>query len=48
LAVIKGIVVGTGVGDLAHYLARPRQANNPHGVGAFLVMHEQLARLPAE
>ena len=48
LAVIEGTVVGTKVGDLAHYLARPRQANDHHGVGAFLIMHEQLARLPAE
>jgi oligogalacturonide lyase len=43
LAVIEGTVVGTGVGDLAHYLARPRQPNEHHGIGAFLIMHEQRA-----
>jgi len=47
LAVLEGTVIGTSVGDRAYYLARPRQTNNVHGVGAFLLLHEQLARVPA-
>jgi rhamnogalacturonyl hydrolase YesR len=39
---IKNICVGTGVGDLAYYLARPRKTNEIHGLGAFLVMYEQV------
>jgi unsaturated rhamnogalacturonyl hydrolase len=38
------IGIGTVVGDLAYYLARPRVRDDPHGVGAFLVMHEQVRR----
>jgi unsaturated rhamnogalacturonyl hydrolase len=38
---LAGIVTGTNPGDLAHYLARPRQTNNWHGLGAFMIMHEQ-------
>jgi unsaturated rhamnogalacturonyl hydrolase len=34
--------VGTGVGDLAYYLARPRKTNEIHGLGAFLAMYEQV------
>lgn len=33
---IPQICIGTGVGDYAHYLARPRSENDLHGVGAFL------------
>lgn len=47
LARIDGIVVGTSVGDLAYYLARPRPRDDFHGLGAFLIMQDQLARLPA-
>jgi unsaturated rhamnogalacturonyl hydrolase len=39
---IAEICMGTDVGDLAYYLARPRSTNNLHGVGAFLIMYEQL------
>ncbi|UEM07894.1 glycoside hydrolase family 88 protein (plasmid) [Skermanella rosea] len=39
---LRNICVGTGVGDLAYYLARPRSTNEVHGLGAFLVMHEQV------
>jgi unsaturated rhamnogalacturonyl hydrolase len=35
---IPDICVGTGVGDYAHYLARPTSVNDLHGVGAFLMM----------
>ncbi len=33
---------GTNVGDLAYYFARKRNANDFHGVGAFLIMNEEL------
>ena len=38
---IANICQGTNVGDLAYYLARPRKTNDPHGLGAFLVMSEE-------
>jgi hypothetical protein len=47
LARIDRIVVGTSVGDLAYYLARPRRRDDFHGLGAFLIMQDQFARLPA-
>ncbi len=40
---IADICIGTGVGDYAFYLARPRATNDFHGLGAFLIMYEQLA-----
>ena len=40
------IVVGTHVGDLACYLAQPRVTNDWHGLGTFLIMHEQFNRRP--
>jgi unsaturated rhamnogalacturonyl hydrolase len=39
---LQNICVGTGVGDLAYYLARPRKTNEIHGLGAFLIMYEQV------
>ena len=33
---------GTNVGDLAYYFARKRNANDFHGIGAFLIMNEEL------
>jgi len=36
------ICEGTNVGDLAYYFARKRNANDFHGLGAFLIMNEQL------
>jgi len=39
---LDGTCVGTGVGDLASYLARPRLRNDLHGLGAFLLMYEQV------
>ncbi len=33
---IPEICIGTGVGDYAHYLARPRSVNDLHGAGAFV------------
>jgi unsaturated rhamnogalacturonyl hydrolase len=38
---IANICQGTNVGTLAYYLARPRATNDPHGLGAFLVMSEE-------
>jgi len=43
---VSEICVGTNVGDLAFYLARPRKTNDLHGLGAFLIMNEQLAHPP--
>jgi unsaturated rhamnogalacturonyl hydrolase len=40
---VTDICIGTSVGDLAYYLARPRNTNDFHGLGAFLIMYEQLA-----
>ena len=37
------ICVGTDVGDLAWYLERPRATNDQHGLGAVLLMLEQVA-----
>ena len=39
---IADICIGTNVGDTAFYLARPRATNDPHGLGAFLIMNEQM------
>jgi unsaturated rhamnogalacturonyl hydrolase len=36
------ICEGTNVSDLAYYLARKRNANDFHGLGAFLIMNEEL------
>jgi len=33
---------GTNVGDLAYYFARKRNENDFHGLGAFLIMNEEL------
>ncbi|MFB9305570.1 glycoside hydrolase family 88 protein [Kibdelosporangium philippinense] len=43
---VREIVVGTSPGDLNYYFNRPRQTNDFHGLGAFLVMSEQLIRVP--
>lgn len=43
---LREIVVGTGPGDLNYYFNRPRQTNDFHGLGAFLIMSEQLTRVP--
>lgn len=39
---IANICGGTNVGDLTFYLNRPRNADDFHGLGAFLIMNEQL------
>lgn len=42
---IGQVCIGTGVGDYAHYCARPVSVNDLHGVGAFLLMCTELAQL---
>lgn len=44
LAHIANICEGTNVGNLAFYLARPRSTDDFHGIGAFLIMNEQLRK----
>ncbi|PKV88854.1 glycoside hydrolase family 105 protein [Streptomyces sp. TLI_146] len=39
---LTDISVGTNVGDYAYYVARTRATNDFHGLGAFLIMNEQL------
>lgn len=36
--VVKNTCVGTGVGDYAHYVARPTKDDDLHGTGAFTLM----------
>jgi unsaturated rhamnogalacturonyl hydrolase len=40
---LADISVGTNVGDYAFYAARPRATNDFHGLGAFLIMNEQMS-----
>ena len=42
---VSGVCIGTGVGDLAHYYARPTSENDLHGVGAFLLMATEYSRV---
>jgi rhamnogalacturonyl hydrolase YesR len=42
LSNLTDICIGTNVGDLAYYYARPRATNDLHGLGSFLIMNEQL------
>jgi unsaturated rhamnogalacturonyl hydrolase len=39
---VTDICVGTNVGNAAYYYARTRATNDLHGLGAFLIMNEQL------
>jgi unsaturated rhamnogalacturonyl hydrolase len=39
---ITDICEGTNVADLPYYLARKRNTNDFHGLGAFLIMNEQM------
>jgi rhamnogalacturonyl hydrolase YesR len=45
--VLLDICPGTGQGDRAHYLGRPRKADDPHGYGPFLMAGAQVLRLHA-
>lgn len=39
---VRDICAGTVVGDLPYYLNRPRNTDDIHGIGAFLLMNEQM------
>jgi unsaturated rhamnogalacturonyl hydrolase len=41
---MPNICEGTNVGDLAFYLTRARHTNDLHGLGAFIIMNEQLRK----
>jgi unsaturated rhamnogalacturonyl hydrolase len=41
---ITDICEGTNVADLAYYLARKRNTNDFHGLGAFLIMNEHMMK----
>jgi unsaturated rhamnogalacturonyl hydrolase len=43
---LTDISIGTNVGDYAYYIARDRATNDFHGLGAFLIMNEQLTAHP--
>ncbi|HZE73175.1 MAG TPA: glycoside hydrolase family 88 protein [Pyrinomonadaceae bacterium] len=45
LANITDICEGTNVADLSYYLARKRNTNDFHGLGAFLIMNERLMKV---
>ena len=44
---VRGVCIGTGVdaGTYEHYIARPTVENDLHGVGAFLLMASQYAKI---
>jgi unsaturated rhamnogalacturonyl hydrolase len=42
---VKNVSVGTSVGDYSYYVNRPRDINDLHGVGAFLLMCTQMTKL---
>ena len=42
---IGNVCIGTGVGDYKHYCDRPVCTNDLHGVGAFLIMCGEMARV---
>jgi unsaturated rhamnogalacturonyl hydrolase len=41
---LTDICIGTNVGSYSFYISRPRATNDFHGLGAFLIMNEQLLR----
>jgi unsaturated rhamnogalacturonyl hydrolase len=45
LANISQICEGTNVGDYSYYIGRQRLTNDKHGLGAFLIMAEQMQRV---
>lgn len=40
---IGNICIGTGIGDYAHYIARPTSENDLHGAGAFILMCAEMS-----
>lgn len=45
---IGKICIGTGIGDYAHYIARPTSENDLHGAGAFILMSVEMSLAQAE
>jgi len=43
---LDNVCIGTGIGDYDFYCARPTSVNDLHGVGAFLLMLTEAARIP--
>jgi unsaturated rhamnogalacturonyl hydrolase len=41
---LTDICIGTNVGSYSFYIGRPRATNDFHGLGAFVIMNEQLRR----
>ena len=41
---IGHVCIGTGIGDYPFYVARPTSVNDLHGVGAFLIMCDEMNR----
>ncbi|WP_299095215.1 glycoside hydrolase family 88 protein [uncultured Metabacillus sp.] len=41
---IGNICIGTGIGDYAHYIARPTSENDLHGAGAFILMCAEMSQ----
>jgi unsaturated rhamnogalacturonyl hydrolase len=39
---LTNISIGTNVGSYSYYIARQRATNDFHGLGAFLIMNEQM------
>lgn len=46
--VISGVCVGTGVNNYQGYIERPTSVNDLHGMGAFLLMCAEVARIKQE
>ncbi|OAS22070.1 glycoside hydrolase family 88/105 protein [Paenibacillus oryzisoli] len=44
--IIGQICIGTGIGDYAHYIARPTSENDLHGAGAFILMCVEMSLAP--
>lgn len=42
---IGDVCIGTGVGDYSHYIHRPVCTNDLHGVGAFLLMCQEIEQV---
>lgn len=42
------VCIGTGVGNYEHYIHRPASTNDLHGVGAFLLMCEEMEQVIGE
>ena len=45
---VGDVCIGTGVGDYEHYIHRPVSTNDLHGVGAFLLMCEEMEQVIGE